>query len=82
MICAHCQSAFEAKRPAKFCSGKCRAAASRLKWAGIPGVVRSVRPLKSGKVSVIVHVPHLWAPLAHVHVRGDDLELVKAKGRG
>jgi hypothetical protein len=80
--CAHpaCGVLFEPKRPGhRYHAPKCRAAASRARHAaqsGIPGRIRSVRRLKDGTEQVILHIPPLWAPEAHVRKRGDTVRLV------
>lgn len=78
MTCAcGCGKPVAKRKGAKYASARCRAAESRKRRSGIPGVVRSVRRLKSGAAQVILHVPALWAPQAHVRHRGEDLNLVK-----
>ena len=76
MNCAcGCSRTVPYTRGAKYATARCRAEASRKRREGIPGIVRSVRRLKSGKVSIIVHVLPLWAGEARVRQRGDDISV-------
>lgn len=66
------------QRPgAKYAMPACRAKASRKRRSGIPGAVRSIRRLKSGKVSLIIHVMPLWSAEAYVRLRGDNVRVVE-----
>lgn len=76
-LCAcGCSASLEGKKPtARFYSAACRAAAYRARKSGLPGFVRSIRRLKSGKVSLIVHVDALWAQEACKRQKGADVRV-------